>query len=179
MRRHFFGTLFAIGVSLSAVHPGSALAQCPGTSGSAVIGGIPWTADCVFAATVPDCVDSTGSEYECFQVFGSSETSPLYGVVALFFAQPPSQGQTYALGGASPNGAMVIGEAGFWVTADAPYTGSVTVTVYNANSIECTFAFDATSLFFGADLALTNGVFVGTLLPVEASTWTDVKSLYR
>lgn len=177
MRRWLLLTSLALATALPVR---SAVAQCPGTSGSATIGGVAWTADCVIAATAPDCVDSTGSEYECFQIVGSSSTS-LYGAVSLFLASTPSQGQTYPLGGGSDNAAMVIGEAGFWLTGEAPYTGSVTITTYDVGNgtISCTFAFTAAPLLFGTPLTVADGVFTGTLLPVEASTWSDLKSLYR
>jgi len=168
----------------SHITPAAVMAQppCVGTSGSATIGGTAWVADCVFATTAPDCVDSTGTSYECFEILGtdSTEGSP-YSVVAIFLAQPPVQGNTYALGGTSGHAAMVIGSLAFSVTADAPYVGSVHVTLYDAGAgtIECTFSFLARSLFGPGDLAVTNGTFSGRLVPVTPATWSAMKQIYR
>ena len=181
MRRSRFAILLAAAALALAALPGGARAQCPGTSGTATIDGVGWTADCVIAVTATDCVDSLGGLYECFEILGSSASNPSYASVALFFGETPVQGQTYDLGGSSPNAGMVVGEATFAITADTPYTGQVTLNVFNsgAGTFECTFHFEARSIFFGPDLSVTNGHFSGTLVGVEPSTWTDVKAIYR
>jgi hypothetical protein len=155
---------------------------CFATSGSATINDVAWTTQCVVGSTSPTCVDSLGNDYECFAIVGTSNAVD-YQAVSIFLAVTPSQGQTYSLGGigGGENGAMVVGQSGLWVTGDAPYTGSVEVTVYNPSSgtIECTFAFTAQGLFGGEDLEVTNGSFVGLLVPVSPTTWSDVKKVYR
>lgn len=161
------------------VLPRTVFAQtgCEGTSGSATIDSSPWSASCVVAATSPDCVDSLGGTYECFEIAGTGDTQ----VIAILLAQTPEQGQTYALGGGSAHAAVIIGQSGFWLTGDAPYTGEVHITAYSPGTatIECTFFFLAQSLFPGADANVTNGVFVGRLVAVDEKTWSGVKRLYR
>jgi len=158
----------------------SAQFGCEGTTGSATIGGTPWSTQCVVAATTSDCVDSLGNNYECFQIIGSDSTGT-YSGVAIFLAQAPVQGQTYSIGGASGNGAMVIGDFGLWVTGEDPYTGETHITTYNPGNgtIACTFSFLARGIFLGGDLAVTNGMFEGRLVGVAPKTWTDVKRLYQ
>jgi hypothetical protein len=177
MKRQLFALLLALGTMHALARPLAAQTGCENTSGSADIDGTPWTALCVIADTSPDCVDSLGSSYDCFQIAGTGNDQS----IALFLAQPPVQGQTYSLGGTSDNGAMVIGLTGFWLTANPPYTGQAQVTTYSPGTsvIECTFAFDAQSLFMGPDVSVTNGTFVGRLLPVKQQTWSNVKGLYR
>jgi hypothetical protein len=181
MRRLLFGLLFVTGAALGSLRADSALAQCPGTSGTATINSTSWTATCVIAATASDCVDSLGNVYECFEILGSNGADPAYSSVAIFFGETVVQGQTYQLGGTSPNGAMVVGEAAFCITADAPYTGQVTVNVYNSGTggFDCTFHFDARSIFTGPDVTLTDGHFTGTVVSVQPATWTGVKAIYR
>jgi hypothetical protein len=177
--------LFALGVVTAtgavALGAAAARAQCPGTSGSATINAAAWTAQCVIAASAADCVDSLGNNYTCFEVVGSNGTDPSYSTVALFFSAPPTQGQTYELGGASGNGAMVVGEAAFCITADPPYTGQVTVNIFNSGTgaFDCTFHFQARSIFFGPDLDVTGGHFIGNVVAVAPATWSDVKAIYR
>jgi len=177
MKRQLFALLFALGTMHALARPLAAQTGCESTSGSADIDGTLWTTNCVIAATSSDCVDSLGTSYDCFQIIGTGADQ----TIALFFAQPPVQGQTYPLGGTSDNGAMVVGLTGFWVTANPPYTGQVQVTTYSPGTsvIECTFAFDAQSIFPGPDISVTNGTFVGRLVPVSQRTWSDVKGLYR
>jgi len=161
--------------------PIAAQTGCEGTSGSATINSAPWTAQCVVASTSPTCVDSLGNEYECFAIVGSNGTGG-YDAVSIFLAQAPQQGQSYPLGGAGgENGALVIGGVSLWVTGEAPYTGTVAVTVYEpaSGTIECTFSFMAISIFGQPDLDVTNGTFVGKLVAVQPSTWTSVKQVYR
>jgi hypothetical protein len=181
MRRLLFGFVFAAGLLLGQVHPGVVLAQCPGTSGTATINSTAWTATCVVAANASDCVDSLGNTYQCFEILGTNGADPAYNSVALFFGQPLVQGQTYDLGGSSPNGAMVVGESAFCITAEAPYTGQATVNVYNSGSgaFDCTFHFEARSLFIGPDVTVTAGHFTGTVVAVQPATWTGFKAIYR
>jgi hypothetical protein len=84
--------------------------------------------------------------YEYFEILGTGDTQ----TVAIFLAQPPVQGQTYPLDGAA-NAAMLMGDAGFWITSGDPYIGEVHITTYapGASTIECTFFFEAQSLFRG------------------------------
>lgn len=164
--------------------PAAVIAQppCVGTSGSATIGGTPWQADCVFAITASDCVDSTGANYECFQIVGADSTDgAAYAVVQIFLDTAPTQGGTYTLGGVSGRGALVIGGSGFFVTAGAPHVGSVHVGLYDpgAGTIECTFSFLARSLFGPGDLAVDNGTFSGRLVRVTPATWSAMKLIYR
>jgi hypothetical protein len=178
--------LTAIGILAAAliqcIHaPLVAQTGCEGTSGSAMINSAAWTAQCVIASTSPTCVDSLGNDYECFAIVGSNGSGG-YEAVSIFLAQAPQQGNSYPLGGAAgENGALVIGGVGLWVTGDAPYTGTVDVTVYEpANStIECTFSFKAISIFGQPDLDVTSGTFVGKLVAVQPSTWSAVKQVYR
>jgi len=173
--------LLALLVTAGALHvlarPLAAQTGCEGTSGSATIDGTPWTTACVIAATALDCVDSLGGTYECFEILGTGDSQ----TIAIFLAQAPVQGQTYPLGGGGANGAMLIRDTGFWLTGDAPYTGEVHVTTYSPGSstLECTFFFEAQSLFLGPDASVTDGAFVGRLVAVRDRTWSDVKTLYR
>jgi hypothetical protein len=174
--------LLALLVGASVLHvlarPLSAQTGCEGTSGSANIDGTPWTASCVIAASAPDCVDSLGGTYECFQILGAGDAQS----IAIFLAEVPAQGQTYALGGVAANAAMLIGDTGLWFTGEAPYTGEVHITSYapGSSTLECTFFFEAQSLFPGpADASITDGTFVGRLVAVEEKTWSDVKLRYR
>ena len=178
-RRLLILVLIAISAMSGMALRAAAQTGCDGTSGSATINGAPWSTPCVVAATSPSCVDSLGQDYECFQIIGSDSTGT-YIAVAIFLAQAPVQGQTYSLGGTSGHGAMVLGQAGLWLTGDAPYTGQVHVTVYDPahSNIECSFSFMARGLF-GSDLTVTSGTFVGRLVGVEQKTWSDVKGLYR
>jgi len=180
--QRLLATLAIAGLALG-LHTGPLAAQsCLGTSGSATINSAAWTTQCVIGSTSPTCVDSLGNDYECFAIVGTSDAAD-YQALSIFLAATPSQGQTYPLGGigGGENGAMVLGQSGFWVTGEAPYTGSVEVTVYNPTSgtIECTFAFTAVGLFGGPDLEVANGSFVGQLVPVQPTTWTSVKQVYR
>jgi len=177
--------LLWIGLSLVALPllaaPAAAQGECAGTSGSATINASAWTASCVFAITASDCVDSLGSSYECFEILATSATDPVYQSIALFLDAPPVQGMTYALGGTSTNGGMILGSAGFFLTAEAPYTGQVQVTRYDAvgGFIDCNFSFDARNLFGPGTATLTNGLFSGRLVRVAPSTWSSLKNLYR
>jgi len=160
----------------------AAQGECEGTSGTATVGGNPWTAVCVIAATAPDCVDSLGENYECFEIIGNSETDPNYESIAIFLAGPPVQGMTYPLGGTSGHGALVIGTGGFYITGEAPNTGSVQVTRYEPGPgiIECNFSFVAENLFFpGQTVTVTAGLFTGRLVGVAPTTWGGLKQLYR
>jgi hypothetical protein len=181
MRRLLFGFLLMTCLVLGAVHPEAALAQCPGTSGTATINSTAWTATCVIAAVASDCVDSLGNTYDCFEILGSNGADPAYSSVALFFGETVVQGQTYDLGGSSPNGAMVVGEAAFCITAEPPYTGQVTLNVYNSGTgaFDCTFHFDARGIFLGPDVTVTDGHFTGTVVAVQPATWSGVKAIYR
>lgn len=158
----------------------AAQGDCLGTSGSATVNGNPWTATCVLGATAPDCVDSLGTEYECFEVVGIS-TDTQFQSVSIFLTGPPAQGMTYGLGGTSGNGAMVVGGAGFFITADAPYTGEIQVTRYESAGgiIECNFSFEARSLFGPGSAVVSAGQFAGRLVPVAPVTWSTVKNRYR
>lgn len=180
MRPLFFALALIALVGLVAA-PRNALAQCEGSAGTATINTAGWTAQCVIAGFSPDCLDSLGNAYECFQIVGSNGSDPSYNTVALFFGEPPVQGQTYDLGGTSPNGAMVVGEMAFAVTSNAPYTGQVTVNVFNtgSGSFDCTFHFQAQSIFFGPDVDVVDGHFSGTVVAVEPTTWTDFKAIYK
>lgn len=177
--------LLWVGVSLVALPllalPAAAQGPCAGTSGSATINAGAWTASCVFAVTAPDCVDSLGTEYECFEILGTSATDPLFQSIAIFLDAPPVQGLSYALGGTSGNGAMILGQSGFFLTAEAPYTGQIQVTRYDSvgGFIDCNFSFDARNLFLPTSATLTNGVFSGRLVRVAPSTWSTLKKLYR
>lgn len=172
---------FTASLVLALAHFGAAFAQCPGTSGTATINSTAWTATCVIAATASDCVDSLGNNYECFEIVGSNGADPSYNSVALFFGEPVLQGQTYDLGGTSPNGAMVVGESAFCITAEPPYVGQVTINAYSSGTgaFDCTFHFDARSIFFGSDVTVTDGHFTGSVVAVQPATWTGVKSIYR
>lgn len=177
MKRQLFALLFVLGTMHVMVCPAIAQTECAGTSGSADIDGSTWTAQCVVAETSSDCVDSLGTSYECFEIVGVGIDQ----TIGLFLDQVPAQGQTYLLGGASGNGGMVVGLTGYWVTANPPHTGQVQVTTYSPGTgvIACNFSFDAQSLFQGPGISVTNGTFVGQLVPVAEPTWSDVKSLYR
>lgn len=159
----------------------AAQGECVGTSGTATIDANPWTAVCVIAATATDCVDSTGADYECFQIAGTSATDPNYQTIAIFLDGAPVQGMTYDLGGTSAHGAMVVGSGGFFLTGEAPNTGQVQVTRYDAAGgiIECNFSFVAENLFFPQSLTVTAGQFAGRLVGVAPTTWTGLKNLYR
>ena len=176
-RRFSSLALLTIGAMSSLVLPVAAQTECDGTSGSATINGAPWSAQCVLAyASV--CVDSLGQDYDCFEIAGIDSVGA-YDTVALFFSLAPVQGQTYSLGGASGNGALVLGREGGWLTGRPPYTGEVHVSVYDpaSSNFECTFSFVAGGLF-GPDLTLTNGTFARRV-GVEQETWSNVKTLYR
>jgi hypothetical protein len=149
---------------------------CEGTSGSATIDEVPWTTQCVIAVTAPDCVDSVGGTYECFEILGTGDSQ----TIAIFLAEAPTQGQTYPLGGGGPNGAMLLRDTGLWFTGDDPYVGEVHITSYSPGSstLECTFYFLAQG-FLGPDANITDGTFVGRLVAVQEKTWSDVKHLYR
>lgn len=172
-----------LGVAAMTLWAAAAAAQgCPGTSGTATINGNAWSAVCVIAATAPDCVDSLGAEYECFEIVGTSATDPDYQSIAIFLAGPPTQGMTYDLGGTSGHGAMLVGNAGFFITGEAPNTGSVQVTRYESAGgiIECNFSFQAQNLFVVEQSAtVTAGQFAGRLVGVAPATWTGLKKLYR
>jgi hypothetical protein len=177
-RRYLIAVVLACFALAAFVHPVTAQ-TCEGSTGSAMINGSPWSTSCVIALTSPGCIDSLGQEYECFQIIGV-DSSSAYVEVALFLAQTPVQGQIYHLGGGNPHGAIVLGQAGLWLTGGAPYTGQVEVTSYNTgnSTITCTFSFVAQALF-GADLTVTNGSFNGRLVGIEEKSWSDVKQLYR
>jgi hypothetical protein len=182
MKRLLWVLLFVWFANVSAPAVVTAQGPCVGTSGSATIGGTAWQADCVFAITATSCVDSAGANYECFQIVGSDSTQgAAYSVVQIFLDAPPVQGSTYTLGGASGRGALVIGNSGFFVTADTPHVGSVHVAVYNpgGGTIDCTFSFLAKSLFGPGDLTVTNGTFSGRLVPVGPASWSAMKQIYR
>ena len=172
-----------LGLVASAFSPAFVAAQtpCAGTSGSATIYDHAWTADCVIAITAPDCVDSLGTEYECFEILGTSTTDPLFQSVAIFLDAAPAQGMTYGLGGTNGNGGLILGSGGIFVTAEAPYTGQVEITRYDGAGgiIECNFAFDARSFFLPQSANLVGGQFSGRLVRVTPATWSTLKLRYR
>ena len=180
-RRRLFGLLAMTGVALSSLPAGLVLAQqCPGTSGTATINGTAWTAICVFGINSTECPEP--KDTECIEIYAVNPTDP-YSSVALFIGDPVVQGQTYALGGPTPapNGAVVLGSGVNAVTDEAPYTGEVTIDVYNpgTRAIDCRFHFSAMGVFLSPDVEVTEGHIVTTLLPVENPTWTGVKNIYR
>lgn len=179
MKRLLVGFFLACTSLCLVTGPAAAQEGCEGTTGAATIDEVAWTADCVIASTAPDCIDSTGAEYECFAIIGFSSTSGTS--ISIFLPAVPSQGQSYDLGGIAEGGAMVFGGLDLFTTADEPYTGSVHVSVYDPVNaiIECTFAFRARGLFQGTEMVVSGGSFTGRLVPVEADTWTDVKQRYR
>jgi hypothetical protein len=172
--------LLAAGAAVGMVSPVSAQSGCEGTSGSALINGNPWNANCVVAATSTSCVDTTGGKFECFQIF-AADSSASQDAIAIFLDQAPTQGLTYQLGGTSGNGAMILGMGGLWMTGNPPYTGQIHVSVYDPGSatIECTFSFTGRNLVFGPDATVTNGTLVGRLVAIRPTSWSDVKDLYR